>query len=221
MKSAHPPSGKRSSADITAPAPPVSSGRWATAVPQGAPSGLAPHSESKLAVRPGARAPSKIHERVRIALGEAPVEPALVSVTSRPHDDVLEYTHTFVVAYARHRFRNTLVASLSVATYELLGNALNYGSVLADVVFQLVESPSIAVRVSNETVPVRIDMLRSHLERVSKDPEAAFLEEMRRSMSGGTSKPMLGLARIVHEAKLSLELYVAGTRLTMIARFPT
>jgi hypothetical protein len=158
---------------------------------------------------------------VRIALGEAPLEPTLVSVTYRPHDDVLEYTHTFVVAYARHRFRNTLVAPLSVATYELLGNALNYGSVLVDVAFQLVESPSIGIRVSNETVPVRIDMLRSHLERVAKDPEAAFLEEMRRSMSGGTSKPMLGLARIVHEAKLSLELYVAGNRLTMIARFPT
>jgi hypothetical protein len=80
---------------------------------------------------------------------------------------------------------------------------------------------SIEVRVTNDTVPVRVDMLRSHLERLANDPEAAFLEEMRRSVSGGSSKAMLGLARVVHEAKLALELYIAGSRLTVVARVPT
>jgi hypothetical protein len=166
---------------------------------------------------------ARVVEPVRVILGEAPVEPALVSINSRSHDDVLEYTHSFVVAYARQRFRSALVQPLSVATYELLGNALNYGSALGEVVFQLVELPSsIGIRVSNGTVPVRLDILRAHVERIGKNPEAAFLEEMRRSVSGGGSaKPMLGLVRIVHEAKLTLELYVSGTQLTTIARIVT
>ncbi len=111
---------------------------------------------------------------------------------------------------------------LSVATYELLGNALNYGSVLGEILFQLIESPeSVAVRVSNDAVQVRIDMLCTHLDRVGSNPEAAFVEEMGRSVGGGSSKPMLGLVRILYEAKLSLEVYVQGTRLTTVARIAT
>jgi hypothetical protein len=60
-------------------------------------------------------------------------------------------------------------------------------------------------------------MLCSHLERVSKDPEAAFLEEMRRSTVGGITRPMLGLARVVHESKLLLEVYISGSRVTVSA----
>lgn len=54
-----------------------------------------------------------------------------MSVSSRSHDDVLEYTHSFIVSYARRRFRNAIVQPLSVASYELLGNALNYGRLSA------------------------------------------------------------------------------------------
>lgn len=171
-------------------------------------------SEPKLPVKA-----SRIGPTIRIVTGEPPLEPAVVSILSRSHDDVLEYTHAFVMAYARGRFRASLVQPLSVATYELLGNALNYGSVLGEVSYQLNESPgSVAVRVSHETVQVRIDMLCSHLERVNSNPEAAFVEEMGRSVARGSSKPMLGLVRIIYEAKLSLEVYIAGSRLTTIAR---
>lgn len=165
--------------------------------------------------RPGAKAT----EYVKIVNGEAPVEPVIVGIRSRSHDDVLEFTHAFIVAYSRSRFRSTLAQPLGLAAYELLGNALNYGSVLGEVVFQVVETPkSVAVRVTNEAVQVRVDMLCSHLERVNKDPEAAFLEEMRRSAAGGITRPMLGLARVLHEAKLTLEVYLAGGRVTVQAR---
>jgi hypothetical protein len=134
---------------------------------------------------------------------------------------LLEYTHRFVGSYARGRFRNAVADALGVATYELLGNALNYGSALSDVVFEIVHGPNtVAVRVSNETVQVRINMLTAHLERIQKDPEAAFLEEMRRSTAGGLTRPMLGLARVVHESKLSLHAYLRGTRLTVAASTP-
>jgi hypothetical protein len=74
--------------------------------------------------------------------------------------------------------------------------------------------------VSNDTVQVRIDMLCSHIERVRRDPEAAFLEEMRRSTVSGITQPMLGLARVVHESKLLLEVYISGTRVTVAASAP-
>jgi hypothetical protein len=173
-----------------------------------------PASSAKLPVAKPARGP----ERVRIVTGEAPAERAMVAIRARCHDDLLEYTHQFVGSYTRSRFHSGLADGLSVATYELLGNALNYGSVLGDVVFEIIESTrSAAVRVSNDTVQVRIDMLCSHLERIGKDPEAAFLEEMRRSTTGGITRPMLGLARIVHESRLLLEVYVSGTRVTVVA----
>jgi hypothetical protein len=164
---------------------------------------------------------ARFPERVRVVMGEAPVEPAMIVIRARCHDDLLECTHKFVGSYTRSRFRSTLADGLSLAAYELLGNALNYGSVVGDVVFEIVETQrSVAVRVSNETVQVRIDMLCSHLERVSRDPEAAFLEEMRRSTAGGITRPMLGLARVVHESKLLLEVYIAGTRVTVAASAP-
>lgn len=177
-------------------------------------------SESRLAVRsPAARSASKATEFVKIVHGEPPVEPIIVGIRSRSHDEVLEFTHAFVVAYTRSRFRGTLAQPLGLAAYELLGNALKYGSVVGEVVFQVLETPkSVAVRVTNEAVQVRVDMLCSHLERVNKDPEGAFLEEMRRSVAGGIPRPMLGLARVVHEAKLPLDVYLAGGRVTVQAR---
>jgi hypothetical protein len=172
-----------------------------------------PASSAKV---PVARARSL--DRVRVMTGDAPAEPAMVTIRARCHDDLLEYTHKFVGSYTRSRFRAVLADGLTVAAYELLGNALNYGSVLGDVTFEIVESSrTVAVRVSNDTVQVRIDMLRSLLERVGRDPEAAFLEEMRRSIAGGITRPMLGLARIVHESKLLLEVYISGTRVTVAA----
>jgi hypothetical protein len=114
-----------------------------------------------------------------------------------------------------------VVQPLSVASYELLSNAVNYGSAAGEIVFQFLEAPqSVGVRVSNDAVQVRIDMLRSHLERLARDPEGAFLDEMKRSMGGGAGRSMLGLARIVHECKLTLEVHIDGSRIAIAAREP-
>jgi hypothetical protein len=158
-------------------------------------------------------------DAVKIVRADPPPEPAVVSVSAQPHNELVEYAHPFVTAYAKYRYRAGVVESLSVATYELLGNAVNYSAVFSPVELQIVETPSsVAVAVSNDTVQVRLDILCAHLERVNKDPEATFLEEMKRSMSGDSGRPMLGLARIVHEAKLSLDVYVSGKRVTLFAR---
>ncbi|HLK39299.1 MAG TPA: hypothetical protein VKU41_21210 [Polyangiaceae bacterium] len=158
-------------------------------------------------------------EPVRVVFGDPPDEPAIVSIVSRSHDDVLEYTHAFVVAYAKRRFLSRTVEPLSVATYELLGNALSYGLVSSQVLLQVHEGQAgVAVRVANDTMQTRIDMLCAQLDRLSKNAESTFVEEMRRSVAGGLGRPALGLARVVHEAKLALEVYIVAPRITVIGR---
>jgi hypothetical protein len=153
--------------------------------------------------------------------GEVPIEPVLVSVVATSQD-ALEYTHAFVAAYCRQRFRAATAEALAVAAHELLENALNYGSVSGQVLFEIVERPgSAAVRVTNDTIPARLEMLRAHIEKLAVNPEAVMLEEMKRSMGTSRVRPMLGLARVVQEAGLALELYVTNSRVTVLARANT
>jgi hypothetical protein len=106
-----------------------------------------------------------------------------------------------------------------VAAYDLLDNALNYGSVAEPVRLEVVENSSaVAVRVSNTSISARVDMLISHFERLRSSEESVFVEEMRRTLAGGFTRPMLGLARIVHETGLDLQLYVDDVRVTVVAR---
>lgn len=133
--------------------------------------------------------------------------------------DAIGYTHGFVMAYLRQRFLPTIADPLTVAAYELLDNALNYGSVAEQVYLEVVEtSAAVGVRVSNASISARVDMLISHFERLRSSEEPVFVEEMRRTLAGGFARPMLGLARIVHETGLDLQLYVDDLRVTVVAR---
>jgi len=131
----------------------------------------------------------------------------------------LEYTHKFIEAYAADHFRGAVAARLSVGAYELLANAINFGSVSSEIVLELLESESlIGVRVSNEAIQARIAMLKDHLSKLRANPERTFLEELRRSMTGGIPRPMLGLARVAHEAGLALDLQVQDRRVFVTAQ---
>ena len=131
--------------------------------------------------------------------------------------DVLGYTHGFVAAYLRQRFLPGIAEPLNIAAYELLDNALSYGSVTEPVKLEVVESPSsIAVRVSNASISARVDRLIAHIERLRSNDEPVFVEESRRALGG--ARAMLGLARITHEAGLGLELYVDDQRVTVVGR---
>ena len=132
-------------------------------------------------------------EVIQIFREAAPNEPAVASIALRLGGDSLEFMQAFVFKYAERRFMSRFVEPLGVAAHELLANALNYGSVTGDVILQIHERPSI--RVSNDTVPARIDMLVAQLARLNKNAETTFVEEKQRSMTGSLMKPSLGLAR--------------------------
>jgi hypothetical protein len=141
-----------------------------------------------------------------------------VTVVCDAGADMLEATHTFLTAYAASRLRPHVVQRLSVAVYELLANALNYGSVTGDVIVEFFHARSVvSVRVSNDAIPARIHMLTEHAARVRENAENVFVEEMRRSVGGGIPHSMLGLVRIVHEAGLTLDVTVDGCRVLVSA----
>ncbi|MET0790047.1 MAG: hypothetical protein ABW061_00875, partial [Polyangiaceae bacterium] len=100
-----------------------------------------------------------------------------------------------------------------------LSNALNFGSVSSDIVLELVEGDSlVGVRVSNEAIAARISMLSEHLLKLKTNAEQTFLEELRRSVTGGIPRPMLGLARVAHEVGLALDLQQEDRRIAMTAQ---
>jgi hypothetical protein len=141
-----------------------------------------------------------------------------VTVVCDTGSNVLEATHSFLTAYAASRVRSHVAQRLSVAAYELLANALNYGSVSADVIVEFFHARSVAtIRVSNDAIPARIQKLIEHTARVQEDAANVFVEEMRRSVSGGMPHPMLGLARLVHEARLMLYVNAEDRRVVVSA----
>lgn len=144
---------------------------------------------------------------------------SLIRVLCTAGSGALEYTHAFVTAYAADHFRGAVAQRLSVGAYELLSNALNFGSVSSDIVLEVLESESIVgVRVSNEAIQARISMLTEHLLKLRTNAEQTFLEELRRSVTGGIPRPMLGLARVTHEVGLTLELQVQDRRVSVTAQ---
>ncbi len=143
----------------------------------------------------------------------------MVSIVLASGEELLEHAHTFIASYARQRYLPTLAQAIGVASYELLSNACAYGSVASEILVELAEGPSgVAVRVTNDAIPARIEMLQQHMKRLAAGAEAMYVEEMRRSMAGGVARAALGLARVTHEAGLALDLRVGERRVTVTAR---
>jgi hypothetical protein len=131
----------------------------------------------------------------------------------------LEYMHAFISAYAADHLRGAVARRLSVGAYELLSNALNFGSVSSDIVLELIEGETlVGVRVSNEAIQARISMLSERLLKVRSNAEQTFMEELRRSVTGGIPRPMLGLARVAHEVGLTLEFQAQDRRVSVTAQ---
>jgi hypothetical protein len=142
----------------------------------------------------------------------------LVRVLCSPGSDSLESTHQFFSGYTKSRFRLQVAQRLSVAVYELISNALNYSSMADEVAIELMDVPeTAAIRVVNETITPRVSMLTEHMTKLRQNAEATLVEEMRRSVAGGPVRPMLGLARVMHEASMQLDFLVTERRVTMTA----
>lgn len=175
-------------------------------------SGSSPGSGSFRRGSDSLKAVSPQAARVMVSIfdAKAPRCRCLVRVLCSPGSDSLQATHTFFGAYTLGRFRQQVSERLGLAVYELLSNALKYSSMADEVVLELFETPeSVAVRVTNRTINARVSMLTEHMGKIRQGAEALLVEEIRRSVSGGPVKPMLGLARVVHEGSMHLD-FISG-----------
>lgn len=143
---------------------------------------------------------------------------SLLRVLCTPGSDSLEALHRFMADYAATRFLPQVSQRVSVSAYELTANALSYSSMSSEVCVEVFELPdAAAVRVTNETIGPRISMLTDHVAKLRLGAEQVLVEEMRRSVAGGPVRPMLGLARVMHEANMQLDFVVKEQRVTLTA----
>jgi hypothetical protein len=150
--------------------------------------------------------------------GTAPVEQVLVRLMFAPGSSTLESTHSFLTAYTADRLPAAVAQKVSLAAYELLSNAMNYASLSSDVVLEIVQhSDKTIVRTANDAIAARIAMLREQVDKIRTDSEGAFVQELKRSMKGGHSRAMLGLARVAFEVGLKLNLEATGQRVRVSA----
>ena len=148
-----------------------------------------------------------------LGAGERP----LINV-SWDHSPQLEQFLPFVNAYAKGRFSNSMAERITLATNELLDNALRYGSLAREFSYRLeMNSTSVGVSVRNSTVQTRIDMLVAQLKRLETTPEQVYASELERSALSSGRRSMLGLARIRHEAEMQLELALEGQDVSLRA----
>lgn len=154
----------------------------------------------------------------RTASGTAPVEQVLVRLMFTPGSSTLESTHSFLTSYTADRLPGAVAQRVSLAAYELLSNAMNYASLSSDVVLEIVQyADRTIVRTANDAIAARISMLREQIDKIRSDSEGAFVQELKRSMKGGHTRAMLGLARVAFEVGLKLELDTTGQRVRVSA----
>lgn len=171
---------------------------------------------AKERVRSGSLRPGAIEPRT--TSGTAPVEQVLVRLMFSPGSSTLESTHSFLSAYTADRLPSAVAQKVSLAAYELLSNAMNYASLSSDVVLEIVQyADRTIVRTANDAIAARISMLREQIDRIRSDSEGAFVQELKRSMKGGHTRAMLGLARIAFEVGLKLDLDASGQRVRVSA----
>jgi hypothetical protein len=149
-----------------------------------------------------------ILSRPQAASGSFPAAgPALIHVTWDSSPD-LEQFLGFISAYCKGRFSSSLAERITLASTELLDNAVRYGSLARDFSYRLaIEGGYVTVTTQNTTVPARVEMLSAQLRRLEAAPEQVYASELERSMGASSGRrSMLGLARIRHEAEMRIDL---------------
>jgi hypothetical protein len=159
--------------------------------------------------------------RAQAASGSFPAAtgPALIHVTWDSSPDLQQFLG-FISAYCKGRFSNSLAERVTLASTELLDNAVRYGSLARDFTYRLsLEDGQVTVSMQNTTVPARIDMLTAQLRRLESAPEQVYASELERSMGANSGRrSMLGLARIRHEAEMHIQLQTEANDVTVRAQ---
>jgi hypothetical protein len=142
----------------------------------------------------------------------------LLEIRLETSPQFLEQVGAFVRAYTRARFEPRTAEKTTLASYELIENAVNYGSVSGDVVYTLAETHrGLEIGVVNASPIGRLANLRAQLERIRINPEKAYLDDIAHSVNSPGGRTALGLLRICYEGQMDLEFEAEGSNVTMRA----
>jgi len=160
--------------------------------------------------------PSRRAEARELSTSDAHV---ILRVVCEAGSSILEPTHVYATTLAKVRFRPSIAERISLTCWELFSNALSYGSVRYPVVLELCDQKSfVELRVTNDSIGARCQLLEQRIAQLKQDAKGTYLEEMRRSVTGGLPRATLGLARVAHEGKMDLSCTVVQTRVLVVAR---
>lgn len=149
------------------------------------------------------------------------LQPALVSIRCAAGSGLLDATYSYLAAYCAASLRPTDAQRVNVATYELLANAMKHGLPGGDVILELRQTErGVELLIENDAEPPQLSRLSRQVDRVNRDAELAFGEEMGRFASGSAPVPMLGIVRVGHECGLALELRLDGSHVRLTAVCP-
>ncbi|HWZ90375.1 MAG TPA: hypothetical protein VNW92_16040 [Polyangiaceae bacterium] len=128
------------------------------------------------------------------------------------------YFCRFVSGYANTAFAAVTAGRVTLASRELLENALRYSLMMHEITYELSATRTeVRVSVQNRTISSRVEVLRAQLKRIQEDPQRAYAQELERSKSSTGRRAMLGLVRICHEADMTLRASVDGSSVLLAA----
>lgn len=150
----------------------------------------------------------------------AEVGRSLVRISFPPGFEFLGPIRMFVSAYLEKRLSARVAERAVVASHELLENAAKYGSIAAEVVLEI-RQPSddapIEIHVTNTAFEQRRRLLLERLSELRRtSPAEAYARAIVQSRRG---VGRLGLARVLHEGNMDLDVSIDGDVVTMLARF--
>lgn len=135
--------------------------------------------------------------------------------------NMIASTRIFVASFCSCTFGDDALSDrVSMATHELLENAVKYSSSLeAPIECQIAfDDQTISVAVTNRAQPGGLSDLQAEFARIKEgDPLTVYLTKMQESL--GSDKSQLGLARIQYEGEADLRLTIDHDRVTMLALF--
>ncbi|MGE0788277.1 MAG: hypothetical protein AB7S26_21570 [Sandaracinaceae bacterium] len=139
----------------------------------------------------------------------------------QPEWDSIDPLRHYTLLHATQHFGKDTGARVALVAHELLENAVKYGMPGVDIQLEVrfpTSGHGFEVRVSNEAVASRGELLRRELERLmSMEAAPAYIDAIRRTRRLVTGSCGIGLARIRSEVGVELSVENEGARLTVVA----
>lgn len=145
-----------------------------------------------------------------------------VHLRLKPEWAYIEEVREFCRSFCDRNFDDLEIAErVRVVIQELLENAMKYSvdNGVSELELDIKRDPNeLRIAVSNQAQTEHRERLAEQIRELSaKEPQAAYLEAMQRSMTLETGESQLGLARMRFEGRVELSLQEADGWVTIIA----